>query len=54
MIKLVKNVGQCKALIGECRYLLYTNDFDIGELYAKPSIKSIIGYVKAKMKGGFR
>lgn len=55
MIKIVKNKGQCKAeALRKCKYLLYTNEFDIGDLYAKPSLKPIIGYFIAKRKGGFQ
>ena len=55
MIKIVKNTGQCKHFRGsKCKYLFYTNDFSIGELYAKPGWKPLWGYILAKMKGGFR
>lgn len=54
MLKIVKNEGQCKELIGKCKYLLYTNEFRVGELYAKPGLKPIIGYIIAKSTRGFR
>lgn len=55
MIKIVKNKGQCKHFRGsKHKLLLYTNDFDIGELYGAIGLKPIIGYIKAKIKGGMR
>lgn len=55
MIKIVKNKGQCKHFRdSKCKYLLYTSDFEIGELYAKLGLKPIIGYILARFKGGFR
>lgn len=54
MINIVKNRGQCKHFRGtKHRYLFYTNDFGIGELYATVGLKPIVGYVLAKIKGGF-
>ena len=53
MIKLVKNEGQVKELAGKCRYLFSTDDFSVGTIYAKPGLRPIIGYIWAKLKGGF-
>lgn len=51
MIKIIKNKGQdTPRPLRKCKYLLYTNDFGIGELYAKVRIKPILGYIIAKIR----
>lgn len=52
MLKIVKNNGQIKVKrLKKCKYVLYTDEFGVGELYAKVGLKSIFWYVVAKIKG---
>ncbi len=53
MIKIVKNQGQCKHLAGRCKYLFYMSDFGM-ELYAKPGLKPLCGYILAKIREGVK
>ena len=50
MIKLVKNKGQVKALIGKSRYLLCANDRRFGEMYALPGLKPIFGFILTQIR----
>ena len=52
MLKIVKNTGQCKAKsLKRCKYLLYTDEFSVGELYAKIRLEPIFWYIIAKITG---
>lgn len=50
MITLVKNKGQVKALSGVSRYLLHIK-VDGYDMYAKPGLRPIIGYIKCCLLG---
>ena len=51
MIKIVKNVGQCKHFAGtKHRYLLSTTDFDGREYFASISLRPLIYWIKQKIK----
>ena len=55
MIKLVKNEGQVKALVGKSKHLLSARDRRLGEMYALPGLKPIFGFIWAQIKfGGYR
>lgn len=52
MFKIVKNNGQTGiADLEKCKWLLYTNEFSVGELYAKISLLPILAYGIARIKG---
>lgn len=53
MIRIVKNRGQCRALEGKSTFLLHARDKRLGDMYAKPGWKPIVGYIFASVKGGF-
>ena len=48
MIKLIKNGGQITGYEG--KYVLYTEDFKVGKLYAVPNLWNVFDYIKAKFK----
>ncbi len=47
MIRIVKNIGQVKSQFkpSECKYLLAVHIKGIGDVYAKPGVKPVIGYL---------
>lgn len=49
-MKIVKNVGQCKHFIGKSKYLFQAQDKDLGTMYAKIGLSSIIGWGLMKIK----
>lgn len=50
MIKIVKNIGQCKELKGKTKWLLKTTFDDVGEAYAKVSLDPILYRIWYKIK----
>lgn len=51
MFKIVKNKGQCTVKeLSKCKYLLYTDEFSVGELYAKVRLKPIFWYFVGRIK----
>lgn len=48
MIKLVKNEGHLNWYKG--KYVLHTDEFEVGKLYAVPNLWNLFDYLKAKLK----
>jgi hypothetical protein len=49
MLKIIKNDGVCLELKRH-KYIFYFHDTELGDMYARISFKSFIGYVLYKLK----